>query len=393
MDRIVVVGAGLAGLRAAEGVRDAGFSGIVEVIGGEAHSPYTRPPLSKGYLTDPVPRDVAFRMREDLEIDWRLGVGARGLDANAQIIHLDDGRQLPYDGLVLATGSSARAWPGDPIATTDVLSLRTVEDAARLRVLLHGPPRRVVIVGAGFIGGEFASSARALGHEVALIDLTEHPLQGVLGSQVGAAIGELHRSCGVDVHMQRRVQEFEIRSGRLRGVRLDSGERLDADLCLLALGGVPEVSWLAESGLDTRGGVLCSRDLSVVGANNIVAAGDVARWPHPLFEDSVVNIGHWSNAAAQGIHAAHTLVRGGGTVFDHVPSFWSSVHGVSLRSVGLPALADEMRVLDGDPARLDATVGYLRRGVNVGFVGINQRVDALGVELGTRLERARSRPA
>lgn len=385
MERVVVVGGGLAGLRAAEAIRESGFDGSLQVVGAERHLPYTKPPLSKGFLTGSEPPEVGLRIPDDLDIGWVLGDAAGALDTAAQIVHLQSGHVLRYDGLVLATGAIARPWPGGPVPA-GVYSLRTLDDAALLRDLVQGPPLRIVVVGAGFIGGEFVSSARALGHAVSLVDLAAQPLQGVLGSTVGAALADLHRSCGVGLYLGCGVDVFETRSGKVCGVRLTSGQSLPADVCVLALGGVPEVAWLVGSGLDVRGGVLCGADLAVVGTRNVVAAGDVVRWPHRLFGDEPVNVGHWSNATAQGRHAGRTLIQGDGVPFVHVPSFWSAVHGVSIRSIGLPALADEVQVLDGDPRVLDADVGYLRRGVYVGFAGINRRVDAFTLELGERAE-------
>lgn len=388
MDKIAVIGAGLAGLRCAEALRDGGFGGELHIVGSEAHKPYTRPPLSKAYLTsDDVP-EVALRGGPSLGATWHLGQAATHVDWSARSVRLQNGTDLEFDGLAIATGAAARPWPGTPYHCSGVHFLRHLDDAKRLRERLNEGPRRVVVVGAGFIGGEVASSARMLGHDVTIIELGSQPLVNVLGPNVGERVAAIHRENGVAVHLGVAVDSFESERGVLSGVRLSSGELIPADLCLLALGGVPATSWLAGTGLDCRGGVRCHDNLAVVGVRDVVAAGDVVRWPHRRFGGEVVNVGHWTNAAAQGIHAARTLLarEQASEPFDAIPSFWSSFHGVSIRSVGIPALGQETHQVEGSVFESSSVIAYLREKRVVGIVGIGRRVDQFAPTLGEPLE-------
>ena len=371
MRRIVVVGASLAGLRAAEALRSEGFAGELHIVGAEGHPPYNRPPLSKGLLTGTHAVEDLLRPTADLDARWWLGRPARGLDLDARTLQAGD-RRLGFDGLVIASGARPRAWPG-PVPE-GVRGFRRLEDALDLREALLRGPRRVVIVGAGFLGGELASSCVALGLAVTLVELEQAPLASRLGADVAAFLAQLHREHGVDLRTGVTVARF-AGAPALRRVELSDGTSLEADLSIVALGIEPNVEWLAGSGLAVDGGVLCDPALRCPGAPAVVAAGDVARWPHQLFGGSALSIGHWTNAAEQARLAARNLLREP-EPFAAVPSFWSDLHGIKLRSVGLPELADDCELLEGAFADRSFLTAYARRGVLVGAVAadLNRRL-------------------
>ena len=371
MRRVVVVGASLAGLRAAEALRANGFDGEITVIGAEAHPPYNRPPLSKGVLTGTVTLDsCTLQPASDLEADWVLGRTATALDLERREVRLDGDGSRPFDGLVIATGSRPRPWPGGT-APRDVMYLRGLDDAVALRDGLSRSPRRLLVVGAGFIGSEVASSAAAIGVPVKLVELGAAPLAALLGPEVGEFFADVHRRHGVDLRTGTTVERF-LGEDRLRGARLTDGTTVEADVAVVALGATPNLEWLAGSGLQLDRGVLCDETLRCVGTTGVVAAGDIARWPHPLFGDEPVAVGHWSNAVEQGQAAARTLLATGpAEPFAAVPTFWSEVHGHKIRSAGLPQLADEAYVVEGalEDGRFAAVYG--RGGTLTGALTVN----------------------
>jgi NADPH-dependent 2,4-dienoyl-CoA reductase/sulfur reductase-like enzyme len=401
LDRVVVVGAGLAGLRAAEALRAGGFAGRLDVVGAERHPPYTRPPLSKAVLVgEATLDDCALHGADALDAHWRLGAPAAALDLSAREIKLFGGERLPFDGLVLATGAHARPWPGDAPAPAGALVLRDADDAERLRAALSTGPRRVLVVGAGFIGSEVVSAAAALGHAVALVELEPQPLARLLGPQAGALIAAAHRAHGVGLRTGTTVERFAAGGA----AHLSDGTRIAADVCVLALGAVPSSGWLEGSGVALDRGIVCAADLRVLGddgaapLDRVVAAGDVVRWPHPLLTapgEEPLGVGHWSNAAEQGAHAARTLLATAagverGEPFGEIPTFWSAIHDLRLRSVGVPALADETCLLEGDLSERRGVIGYLRAGRLVGALAIdaNRRAAAYRDRIGQPLTDA-----
>ncbi|MCH0541227.1 FAD-dependent oxidoreductase [Streptomyces sp. MUM 203J] len=377
---VVVVGASLAGLRAAEALRARGFTGTLTIVGDEPHLPYDRPPLSKQVLTSDVRPDVTELPRPDgLSADWLLGRAATGLDLDTRTVTLQDGAGLPYDGLVIATGSAARGWPaGRPVPPAGVVTLRGWDDALTLRATLE-PGRRLVVVGAGFLGGEIAAAARARGLEVTLVEAAAQPLERAIGSAAGAYIAALHREAGIDLRTGTTVTDFHATSdGRLTGVQLSDGSSLASDIAVLALGAVPSTDWLAGSGLALEGGVHCDPYLRALLADgsvvpNVVAAGDVARVPHRLAGGERLALGHWTNAVEQGTAAAANLLAPQTPArFDEVPSFWSDLYGARIRSVGLPATADAARIVEHDLPGRRLEVSYHRAGRLVGALTIGR---------------------
>jgi NADPH-dependent 2,4-dienoyl-CoA reductase/sulfur reductase-like enzyme len=345
--RILIVGASLAGLRAAERLRREGFEGELTILGAETHLPYDRPPLSKDLLAgESEPDGIALRMSEDLEASWVLGERAIGLDLESRAVRTDAGRDLRFDGLLIATGSEPRRLPGlEPGTRAGIVELRTMEHSLELRERLSQSPH-LLLVGCGFIGVEVASTARELGADVTIVSLDPPlALAGELASGVCSGMLGDH---GVTMHIGRRVAEVLGDDG-FAGVVLDDGTRIEADVALVAVGAAPVTGWLEGSGLDLANGVLCDSSCTVIGAEDVVAAGDVLRWPNPLFGGEPMRIEHWTHAVESGAAAALTLLQGSGpdTAYAPVPSFWSDHFGTRLQTVGMPGLADEAGVVDG----------------------------------------------
>jgi NADPH-dependent 2,4-dienoyl-CoA reductase/sulfur reductase-like enzyme len=370
MDRVVVVGASLAGLRAAEGVREQGHEGALVVVGEEEHPPYTRPPLSKQLLAGEMERAKVDLRWQEVDAEWRLGVRAEQLDPERRRVRLAGGEDLSYDGLIVATGCRPRPWPRASQLPQGVFTLRHIEDALALREALLAA-RRLVVVGAGFIGCEVAATARSLGVEVVLCDIAATPM-AALGPELGAACATLQLDHGVELVMGRGIDGFEG-DGRLERVRMSDGAHFDADVAVVALGAQPNVEWLASSGLDVSQGLVCDATCAALGHPEIVGAGDVAAWPHPLADGELVRVEHWSNAAEQGSLAGANLVRpvAERVAYDSVPAFWSDQYDVKVQSVGFPGRAERVRILEGSIAERRFVAAGERDGRLVAAVGFN----------------------
>ncbi|WP_245980076.1 NAD(P)/FAD-dependent oxidoreductase [Streptomyces diacarni] len=347
--RVVIAGASAAGLSAAETVRREGFAGTVTLVGQERHLPYDRPPLSKQVLTGTWPAErTALRTADDLKalgIDLRLGTAAAALSPTARTVTLADGTDLGYDALIIATGVSPRRLPW--CGTPGVHVLRDLQDALALRQRLAAG-RRLVVVGAGFLGSEVASAARSLDVDVTLVEPAAVPLAHAVGHQVGAHLAEVHRDHGVDLRLGTQVADIAAGAGRVTGVRLTDGTLLPADDVLVAVGSEPNTAWLRGSGLRLSDGVVC--DAYSAAAPGVYAAGDVARWHHPLF-DTCLRVEHRTNAAEQGMAVARNLLRPEqAKPFTPVPYFWSDQHGRKIQAYGHLRGHGEARVVEGDPA-------------------------------------------
>jgi len=353
LERIVVVGASLAGLRSVEMLRSEGFEGSITLVGAEERLPYDRPPLSKKVLSGEwEPERIALRKPDEfasIDVDLRLGRRAERLDVPGRSVELSDGDRVPYDGLVIATGAEARRLRGQP-DLPGVFMLRTLDDSLALRAaLLSGSPR-VVVVGAGFIGSEVAATARGLGCDVTILEMLDVPLLRALGAAMGAACGELHRDHGVSLRLGVGVEAIEG-DGRVERVRLTDGSTVAADVVVVGVGVAPATGWLADSGLEVRDGVVCDAYLAA-GPPGVYAAGDVTRWPNALFGEEM-RVEHWTNAAEQGAHAARNLLakagHGGGTVTPYapVPFFWSDQYGTRIQFLGRAGADDEVRIVHG----------------------------------------------
>ncbi|WP_031168233.1 NAD(P)/FAD-dependent oxidoreductase [Streptosporangium roseum] len=371
--RVVVVGASLAGLRAAETLREEGFTGSLTMIGDEPHEPYDRPPLSKQVLLGRVPADgTALPRRRAIDAEWRLGVAATGLDLTEKRVRLADGQEVGFDRLLIATGTRARPWPRDAEADLDgVFVLRTSDDAARLNRRLAARPRRVLVIGAGFTGSEVASACRERGLEVTVAERGPAPLVGALGGVVGAVAAELQREHGVDLRCCITVTALEgDPAGRLRRAHLSDGGTLDVDVAVIALGAMRNTEWLAGSGLGAGPrGVACDAgcrafDVHGIVTDDIFVAGDVARSPHPLFGYQFLSLEHWGNAVAQAEVAAHNMISRGPDRRPHlwVPAFWSAQFGVNIKSVGVPPMGNEIIVTQGSLAEHRFAAAYGHQG-------------------------------
>ncbi|MGX7677576.1 NAD(P)/FAD-dependent oxidoreductase [Jatrophihabitans sp. DSM 45814] len=373
---IVVVGASLAGLRAAETLRKQGFAGRLTLIGEEVHQPYDRPPLSKAFAAGAVHQEqIQLKQSANLAANWRLGRRAVSLDPERHEVNLDDGAAVGYDGLVIATGAAPRRVAGMPERASGLHLLRTLDDALALRAELR-PGARVVIVGGGFIGAELASTCRDLGLAVTVV--TPLPMMVTALGQLSSSAAKRAREHGVELLEGVGVSGLDTEtdtdtdpstgSGRVRGVHLDNGDYLGADVVVIAIGVVPSTQWLAGSGVVINGGVVCDETLAVQGIADVVAAGDVASWPHPALGGGLLRLEHWTNAAEQASAAGARLLHGSGPRFAPVPSFWSDQFGVRLQGVGLPGLADEVTVVDGDASGDRFLAEYRRDGDLIGAI-------------------------
>lgn len=369
---LVVAGASLAGLRAVESARRAGYSGSVTLIGRETHLPYDRPPLSKAFLT--ADQNATYyrdegSLRHDLDVDLRLECAVTALDPAVLEVQTTSG-VVPYAQLVVATGANARNLAHLP-DMPGVCTFRTLDDARSLRTAIRFASE-VVIVGAGFIGSEIASSAAALGANVTLVEAAPVPLVRAVGDVVGRAISELHHRNGTRLLCGVSVAEL-VGEKRVVGVRLSNGEILPADLVVVGIGSAPATSWLVGSGIDLDprdGAVICDEYLES-SLPGVYAAGDVARWPNALLDDTM-RLENWTNAADQGARAAvNALFPDQRTPYETVPYFWTDWYGQRIQFVGT-AVADSVTFASGDPAT-DQFVALYRRGDRlVGAATVNE---------------------
>ncbi len=372
--RIVIVGASLAGLAAAAFLRREGFAGTLTLIGDEADQPYDRPPLSKQVLDGWIsPDHVGLPLGDQVDAQWRLGVPATGLDSIGKRVLLADGSTVEYDRLLIATGTRARPWHNEAEAALDgVFTLRTRPDAAALRQRLAGRPRRVLVIGAGFTGSEIASACRDQDLAVTVAERGSAPLVGALGEVVGGVAAGLHRDHGVDLHCGVTVSSLEgDGNGQLRQAQLSDGTTIDTDVAVVALGAIRNTEWLHDSGLAVGiWGVACDAgcraiDVNAVTTEDVFVAGDVSRFPHPLYDYQFLALEHWGNAVIQAEVAAHNMVRPPGDFWPHLatPVFWSQQFGTNIKSVGVPTFADQVVVAQGllHEGRFVAAYGYRGR--------------------------------
>ncbi|MEU8776414.1 FAD-dependent oxidoreductase [Streptomyces sp. NPDC048606] len=372
--RIVVVGASLAGLRAAETMRDRGFTGSLTMIGDEPYEPYDRPPLSKQVLLGRATADrTALPRRRDIDARWRLGVPAAGLDMKARRVRLADGDEVEYDRLLIATGVRARPWPHeDQAALGGVFVLRTRDDAVGLERALAARPDRVLVIGAGFTGSEIASACRERDLAVTVAERGAAPLVGALGGVIGEVAAELHREHGVDLRTGVMVTGLEgDSSGRVRAAHLSDGSTVEAQVVIVSLGAMRNTEWLADSGLGAGPrGIACDAgcrafDIRGIVTDDIYVAGDVARSPHALFGYQFLSLEHWGNAVAQAETAAHNMLSESADRRPHlwVPAFWSSQFGINVKSVGVPSMGTEIVITQGsrDERRFTGVYGYQGR--------------------------------
>ncbi|MFD8410218.1 NAD(P)/FAD-dependent oxidoreductase [Streptomyces sp. NPDC059650] len=372
--RIVVVGASLAGLRAAETLREKGFKGTLTMVGDEPYEPYDRPPLSKQVLLGKSTAErTALPRRRAIDAEWRLGVAASGLDMAGKRVKLADGDEVPYDRLVIATGVRARPWPNPAEAELDgVFVLRTRDDGVELARRFDAEPRRVLVIGAGFTGSEIASACRERGIAVTVAERAAAPLVGALGGVIGQVAMELHQEHGVDLRTGVMVTGLEgDTTGRVRAAHLSDGATVECDVVVVCLGAQRNTEWLTGSGLGAGPrGIACDAgcrafDIMGIVTDDIYVAGDVARSPHPLFGYQFLSLEHWGNAVCQAEIAAHNMMSESADRRPHiwVPAFWSSQFGVNIKSVGVPSMGTEIMITQGSRAerRFAGVYGYQGR--------------------------------
>ena len=375
MRTVVVVGASLAGLRAAETLRQDGYDGRVVLIGAEEHLPYDRPPLSKQLLAGKVDVEQVSLCPADrlagLDLDLELGRRATGLDLHGRQVVVDEVDRIDFDGLVIATGASPRQLPGVP-PLDGIHLLRTLDDCLAIRAGLEqvvAQGGRVVVVGAGFIGSEVAATSHTAGAQVTVLEALAMPLSRALGEEMGAACAALHYDNGVDLRTGAGVSGFHGRH-RVEGVLLQDGTTVEADLVVVGVGVAPNTAWLESSGLTLDNGVVC--DGTGHAAPGIVAAGDVARWHNSLFETDM-RVEHWTNAAEGGIAAARALLAGEkAEPYAPVPYFWSDQYKTKIQFVGHVHHSDEVRVVDGSVDDRKFLALYEHAGRVVGALGFTR---------------------
>lgn len=377
MNRIVIVGASLAGIRTLESLRAEGFTGEVVLIGDETGEPYDRPPLSKQYLAgnwdaERIQLSSWSKLVGNDATTVHVGVQATGISLDQQTVQTSIG-PIPFDGLVIATGARARRLAGTEHLDC-VHVVRTKADADRLQPHLV-ESARVVVVGAGFIGAEVAATAKGKGCEVTVLEALPTPLIRQLGEEMGAAVAAVHERKGVALHTNANIAAIGD-----EGVRLVDGTLFPADVVVVGVGALPNVEWLSESGLQMENGIRCNESLQVLSVDgsvtpNIVAVGDVASWPNHRYQldgqPEVMRIEHWTNAAESAMHAAKTLL-GQPSPYEPVPYFWSDQYDAKVQFLGRTTGFDEVRVVEGSVADGSWLALYRKDQRLVGVLGVTK---------------------
>jgi NADPH-dependent 2,4-dienoyl-CoA reductase/sulfur reductase-like enzyme len=380
MSGVVIVGAGLGGLRAAETLRAAGYAGAITVVGDEEYLPYNRPPLSKEALAGGI--DVAsleFRRKPSVDdVRWLLGTPVVGSDLAARTVTLSDGTVLAFDGLVAASGIRPRRLP-IPGPADGRLALRTAADALAVREYLT-PGAVVIIMGAGFIGCEAAATAIKLGCTVHVVALDEEPMIRPLGAELGAAMRRRHEARGVHFHLGQTIDSF-AGADRVRSVSLSDGTELPADIVIEAVGSVANTEWLRGNDLDLSDGLLTDSSMQVHTAlAPLVAVGDLARHPNGHFGGVPRRIEHWNIPTETAKRAGPTLaaiLRGeepDRSPFLAMPAFWSDQYEFTLQSFGMPGIADRVEVMSGTVDE-PCIVEYSDSSGIVGVVGVDRTAE------------------
>jgi 3-phenylpropionate/trans-cinnamate dioxygenase ferredoxin reductase component len=366
----VIVGAGLAGAKAAEALREEGFDGEILLVGQEPEHPYERPPLSKDYLRGESAREkvyvhpVDFYERHDIEL--RTASRVERVDTKAHVVRLDDGERMRYDRLLLTTGAAPRrlSIPGSEL--DGIHYLRDLTDADAIAALLAKGSGRAVVIGAGWIGAEVAASARQKGLEVALVERSQVPLERVLGREMGTIYAQLHRDRGVELHTGVGLAAFEG-AGRVERVRLADGQTLDCDFVVVGVGVTPRTRLAEWAGLGVKNGILVSKRLETT-APGVFAAGDVANAFHPFYGRKM-RVEHWANALNQPATAAAAML-GKRASYERQPYFFSDQYDVGMEYTGYATAWDEV-VVRGDPSALEFIAFWLDRGRVLAGMNVN----------------------
>jgi 3-phenylpropionate/trans-cinnamate dioxygenase ferredoxin reductase component len=376
----IIVGASLAGAKAAEELRTQGFDGRVLLIGSERERPYERPPLTKNYLRGESEREKAyvhehgFYAQHQIELETDATVTA--IDPAGSRVRLADGRELSYDRLLLATGAEPRRIPIAGAELDGIHYLRTLADCDSLRERL-GAGGRVVVVGAGWIGSEFAASARQRGLEVTMIDPLALPNERIFGPEIGAFYRDVHRDHGIELVLGDGVEAFEG-SGSVARVRTDGGKTIDCDFVVVGIGVAPRVELARDAGIEVDDGIVVDQKLQT-SVPSVFAAGDVAHAWHPFYDERI-RVEHWSNALNQGPVAARAML-GQEVSYDRIPYFFSDQYDVGMEYSGYAPKWDEV-VFRGDRAGGEFIAFWLRdgrviAGMNVNIWDVNEHVQKL----------------
>jgi 3-phenylpropionate/trans-cinnamate dioxygenase ferredoxin reductase subunit len=379
----LIVGASLAGAKAAETLRAEGFDGPLVLIGAENERPYERPPLSKDYLLGKAERETIYVHPEhwytEHDVDLRLGTTVTGLDPGAHEVGLADGTRVGYARLLLATGSSPRQLPVPGAGLDGVLSLRSASDSDRIKAAFQSASK-VVVIGAGWIGLETAAAARAAGLEVTVLETSELPLLRVLGRQAAQVFADVHRDHQVDLRCGVQVARITGSNGRASGVLLADGSRVEADVIIAGVGITPNSQLAEAAGLDTGNGIQVDARLRS-SSPDIYAAGDVANAFHPRLGKQI-RVEHWANALHQPQAAARAML-GQDVTYDRLPYFFTDQFDLGMEYSGYvePGGYDEV-IFRGDPARREFIAFWLRRGqvlagMNVNIWGVSDPIQAL----------------
>ena len=387
MNRVLIVGASMGGLRTAESLRRSGFDGEITIVGAEKHLPYNRPPLSKALLAEDKELDsVAFKINtEELKADFILGNPAQSVDIENKEATLSSNEKLSYDFLVAATGLRSRKMDFQNLVESGRFSLRTYDDAKRIRSAV-APGKHVVILGAGFIGLELAATLRKLGCSVDVVAMETTPLAPIIGELFGKEIQKRHEAKGVHFHMNNSVKDL-IGDSFVTGVILGDGKSLECDIFIEAVGSLPNTEWLEGSVLDKSNGVLTDKTLRAVNSDGRViesffAVGDIARFPYVNQQLPARRIEHWNIPIEGGKRVGREIANAAnpGSVsdfnpteqFNPLPSFWSDQYEMSILSYGEPKIADEVELIKGSLDG-DFIFSYRRQGALVGAAGIGLR--------------------
>lgn len=379
---VLIVGAAMGGLRTAEALRKGGYTGPLVMMGDELHAPYNRPPLSKDVLSTEVTHDaVAFPARAEMaDVTWMLGSRAASVDLAAHTVTTEDGHVQPWAALVIATGLRPRRLDLPQVPGRHVV--RSLDDAMALRSELI-PGARVVVAGSGFLGCELAATATKLGCVVTVVTPSEAPMVRPLGLELALDLQSRLESEGVAFITRDTIESIEGPEN-LELVVTAGGHRVHAGVLIEAIGSECNTHWLEGSGLDLSDGVLADNALRAIGVDGAVhddvyVVGDVARFPNPMFDDVARRVEHWNIPTDTGKRAGSVLaayLRGDGsfaetvaTPFAPMPSFWSNQFDIKVQAYGLPGLADERRILEGELGG-DVAMGYFRAGKLVGVVGV-----------------------
>ncbi|WP_329051715.1 NAD(P)/FAD-dependent oxidoreductase [Amycolatopsis sp. NBC_01488] len=389
-ERIVIAGAGLAGLRAAERLRELGFDGEVVVFGAEPDIAYHRPALSKSLLTGAVSRAQTL-LADPLEVDaeWYFDTPVTALSPHRQVVHVD-GEELRYDGLIIATGVEPRRMPGAPHGHPRVVVVRTLSDTTALQRALATSAGPVAVIGDGFIGCEVASSLREMDRDVVLIGRSRALLADVLGPDIGDWLTALHTARGVRLELGTTIRRWRPGTTSV-GLEFADGRAIDVACVVVAVGSVPAVSWLRGAKLPLDDGVVCGPTCHVLGSDTIVAAGDVARWPNLRYDGTPRRDEHWLNAVEMSRAAAENLLAGpsGSPAYTPVPRYWSEQHGVRIQVAGRPMLGTDTVLLESPVAGTRPITGFVSGGRLVGLIGL----DSPAAVLHWTAELARQHPA